>query len=321
MTHARQPNARHPHALLLTLGATLDTDTALRSDGTRWDHAAVMGTFYYDGEEFTIDEDVLQSFVANFKRGSPAKVPIDYDHSTTNKKAVGQGTPVPKAGDLVEMKAVTSAADLIDDMLAKIKRAGREPTDPANFGLWIRWRPTPPALGYVKNREYTEMSAAFYEDCKDPKTGEMQGPTLYAVALTNTPFLNDMVSIAASALSTRGGGGDAADPDDLIDVRAQDLLVNDESLAKMAESNPHTALAQAQQRARRELYESWDAFSSEEDGSDDSDNADLDDLIDERANALLSEDKELRAMYATQPHKALSLAQQRAGRELIAATA
>lgn len=197
------------NAYLLTLGTPVDTDVTLRADGTRWDHAAVMGTFYYDGEEFTIDEDVVQSFVANFKRNSPCKVPVDYDHSSTNGTP-GKGHPVPKAGTVVEMAGIFKASELTEDMLAKVKRLGRDPGDARNFGLWIRWKPTVNALGYVKSEEYTELSIAFSQDYSDPTTGKGQGPTVYAVALTNTPFLNEMVSIAAS----RSAGGDPADSGD-----------------------------------------------------------------------------------------------------------
>jgi hypothetical protein len=60
----------------------------------------------------------------------------------------------------------------------------------------------------VTAREYTELSIAFAHDMEHNVTGEGQGPAILSVALTNTPFLDDMLPVAAS----RSHGGSRADP-------------------------------------------------------------------------------------------------------------
>jgi phage I-like protein len=179
---------------------------ALRPDGTLWSHAVTPGT-YVKGEEFEIGAAELTSFVANFNKGYPGKVPVDYEHGTTNG-STSMGMAVPKAGDVVEMHAVLSEADITPDIQASIDRTRQEwaalgyKRDINPMGLWVRWRPTPKAHQMLKAREYTEMSIAFAMDYAHNATGEGQGPTIKAIALTNRPFVDSMASIAASADTT-----------------------------------------------------------------------------------------------------------------------
>lgn len=198
-----------PH-IALDAGASL-----IGTDGTTWSHAAQLGLFVQGrGSKsvvFDLDAATMKSFVRNFAQGYPQKVPVDYDHGSTS--GVADGTvPVPKAGTVVEMKAVLEEADITPEIQAVIERAQAErariglTTPLSPFGLWIRWAPTNRALGMVREREYTEMSIAFGMDVPDNRTGEGQGPTITAVALTNTPFLQEMVSVAAS----RGADGTGA---------------------------------------------------------------------------------------------------------------
>jgi biotin carboxyl carrier protein len=62
----------------------------------------------------------------------------------------------------------------------------------------MRWKPTQRALAAIKAGEYTELSIAFDEDLPHNTDGNGQGPGLWAVALLNTPFLDDMLPVAAS---------------------------------------------------------------------------------------------------------------------------
>ena len=193
-----------------TLSGFVDAITL--PDGTVWSHAACLGTYEHPMGRFTIDEKKLKAFVANFETGYPAKVPVDYDHGTTSGIADGSSI-VRKAGDIVEMRSILSEADMTPEIKAvvdkykarrgELKVKSKEPTP---FGLWVRWLPTVRGLDTVKNREYTEMSISFVDDLEDNK-GAQQGPTILAVALTNTPFLDEMIPIAAS----RTVGGSAAD--------------------------------------------------------------------------------------------------------------
>jgi phage I-like protein len=182
----------------------------ISDDGSLWSHAATLGT-RFKGSAFTIDKKTVDNFIKVFSTGFPRKLPVDYEHGTVNG-ATDRGQPVPKAGDILEIRGVYDTKDFTGDLLVAAEkltaRMGRELSDPNNFGLWMRWRPTARALQLIKDSEYSELSIAFSEDYPHNITSQGQGPTLLSVALTNTPFLDDMVSIAA----TRSDGGSPAAP-------------------------------------------------------------------------------------------------------------
>jgi phage I-like protein len=179
---------------------SLTTDSLVAADGTIWSHAATLGT-RFKGSEFTIDRATIENFVRVFTSGYPQKIPVDYEHGTTNG-ATTRGQPVPKAGDVLELRGVFAASDFAGELRTAAEKlaakADRSLDDPKNFGLWMRWRPTKRALGMIQEGEYSELSIAFDEDFADNTTGKGQGPTLLAVALTNLPFLDDMLPVAAS---------------------------------------------------------------------------------------------------------------------------
>jgi phage I-like protein len=185
-------------------------ESIVNDDGTLWSHAATLGT-RFKGSAFTIDKATVENFIKVFTAGYPRKVPVDYEHGTVNG-ATERGQPVPAAGTIVELRGVYAVKDFDGALKTAAEkltaRMGRELDDIRNFGLWMRWRPTARALEMVKSAEYTEVSIAFSENYPHNVTSVGQGPTLLSVALTNMPFLDDMVSIAA----TRDGGGSAAAP-------------------------------------------------------------------------------------------------------------
>lgn len=200
---------QQPH---IALAASILSDGGLTlPDGTIWSHAATLGTFEKGGT-FRIDDQTIRSFVANFRSGSPSKVPVDYDHGSTSGIADGSHR-VAKAGDVAELRAVLSDADVTPEIRAQITAYEARRTDlrlenaaPSYYGLWARWIPTTKALSMVKEREYTDMSIAFSLDYTN-NVGADQGPTILAIALTNTPFLDNMIPVAAS----RGNGGTGAE--------------------------------------------------------------------------------------------------------------
>lgn len=179
----------------------LSPDTLVLADGSLWSHAASLGAWPYQGTPLTIDRPLIDGFIRNFTAGMRRKIPVDYEHGTTNG-ATQTGHPVPKAGDVLELRGVYAATDFASDPSLKAAadrlaaRAGRALDDAQNFGLWMRWRPTARALRMIQDGEYSELSIAF------------TGDTLYAVALTNLPFLTEMLPVAAFS----GNGGDPAAP-------------------------------------------------------------------------------------------------------------
>jgi phage I-like protein len=214
---------------------------ALLSDGTLWSHAVCPGTYVKD-EAFTIGDSELSSFVKNFKQGYPSKVPVDYEHGSTNGATLA-GQPVPKAGDVVEMLALLSAADIPDEIQTTIDRTTAEwkalgsEKEFNPLGLWVRWRPTPKALKMLKDREYTEMSICFSKDIVDNTSGEGHGPGIKAIALTARPFVDGMIPIAASA----DAGGTGAAP------RKEYRFMKWFSLASVLGGKPVTTEAEGEQ--------------------------------------------------------------------------
>jgi phage I-like protein len=200
----------HGGAPFRVLTGELNPESVVRADGTMWSHAATLGT-RIKNTTFTIDRLTVENFVRVFTAGYPQKVPVDYDHGTTNG-ATDAGQPVPKAGDVLEMKGVYETKGFTGDLLEAVtklgEKAGRSLEDPRNLGLWIRWRPTPRALRMITDREYSEMSITFFDNLAHNVTGADQGPTIIAIALTNLPFLDDMLPVAAN----RNGGRETTTP-------------------------------------------------------------------------------------------------------------
>lgn len=193
-----------PHYLAAAHSLTAGEGLVL-ADGTIWSHAATLGT-RTKGTEFTIGAAECTNAVKVFTTGSPQKIPVDYDHgSTTNdpeiRKLRAQGG-VPKAGDVLELKAVLSVADFTGELKTAAEKlsaqVGRSLDDSRNLGIWMRWKPTARALQSIKAGEYTELSIAFDEDLPNNVDGKGQGFGLWAVALLNCPFLDDMLPVAAS---------------------------------------------------------------------------------------------------------------------------
>ena len=196
---------------------SLSADTLVLADGTIWSHAATLGT-RFKGAEFCIDRACVENFVTVFTSGYPQKIPVDYEHASTTddpevRKLRAQGQ-VPKAGDVLELRGVFGVEDFTGDLKAAAEKlsaqAGRQLDDSRNLGLWMRWKPTSRALSSIKAGEYTELSIAFDEDLPRNTDGAGQGPGLWAVALLNTPFLDDMLPVAAGRDSDTPPGGRSA---------------------------------------------------------------------------------------------------------------
>jgi hypothetical protein len=174
-------------------------------DGSIWSHAATLGK-RKKGDEFTIGAAEVTNAVKVFTSGYPRKVPVDYEHASTTsdpevRKLRAQGA-VPKAGDVLELKAVLAVGDFEGELKTTAEKlselSGRTLDDPRNLGLWMRWKPTSRALASVKAGEYSELSIAFDEDVPNNVDGTGQGFGILAVALCMRPFLDDMLPVAAS---------------------------------------------------------------------------------------------------------------------------
>lgn len=201
---------------------SLSSDGLVLQDGSIWSHACTVGQ-YNKGEPFNLDKPALSNMERVFKLGYPSKVPVDYEHASTSndpeiRKLRAQGD-IPKAGEVLELRAIFSAADFTDELKSTAEtltaKAKRPLDDPRNLGLWMRWKPTAKALSKIQAGEYTELSITFDDDWPDKTTGAGQGPTILAVALTMLPFLDDMLPVAASRRQGDPAAGDRAAPHSL----------------------------------------------------------------------------------------------------------
>jgi len=126
-----------------------------------WEHA------WYG--EFSIEEEDLDQMVANFE-GGERDVVVDYQHGSTAMD--------PEAG---------KAAGWVKSLAKKEK----------GTQLWATVEWTDKAVEYIEAEEYKYISPEFEQNAKD-KLGEKIGTVLYAVALTNRPFLEGMAPVMLS---------------------------------------------------------------------------------------------------------------------------
>jgi hypothetical protein len=162
----------------------------------KWQHVAREGDYlgYWGGERpFSFGRDTLEEMVANF-RASPAyhagddgvgDTPViawDFNHASEAYEADGSMpvTGAPAQGWVVELE-VRSAAD-------------------GSAQLWAltEWLET--AAQYIKNNQYRWASVSVIRSAVDAETGAQIGAVLTSIAMTNTPFIEGMIPLAASKL-------------------------------------------------------------------------------------------------------------------------
>lgn len=141
--------------------------------GPRWVQLAYEGEWkgHPDGS-FRFDATVFEQMVANFKARA-VKIVVDYEHSSGHL-----GLEAPAAGWISDLKVERDAT-------------GRA-------ALWghVEW--TQRAAGLIEAQEYKYLSPTIFWSWKDPSTGDPAGAFLFAVALTNTPFLDQLPELTLS---------------------------------------------------------------------------------------------------------------------------
>lgn len=148
----------------------VDPKTAPPSTGPKW-----CALFPLDSERFrsdfpggsiVFDAAFFEAVLANWERAGRPPLPVDYGHDE---------------GGI--------AAGWISDL--RVGAAGF-------FEACIEW--TDRARAAIAARELQCLSPTFSTNGDDPTTGKPQGPTLYGAGLLNTPFLQDLPRVAASAV-------------------------------------------------------------------------------------------------------------------------
>lgn len=136
----------------------------------RWVHMACEGTWkgHHSGREITFTRELFAAFVQRFT-------------ATKNATAIKYGHP--DGDDFV-------AAGWILDMEIR------------DSGLWCLAEFTPPAAKRIADGEYRYCSVEFALESIDRVTGEVAGPVLSGLALTNVPFLDGLQAITLSRVGT-----------------------------------------------------------------------------------------------------------------------
>jgi len=156
----------------------------------RWVQVAEEGEFAgHSAGPFAFDRDAFEQIVANFQ-GHPSYEPGLDGVGTARVLAYDFG----HASEAHPTKYAASGAPAAAWALELEVRDG----DDAKVQMWALTEFLEPALSYVLEGRYQWTSVAVWPDAKDPVTGESIGWYMSSIALTNDPFIQGMVPIAAS---------------------------------------------------------------------------------------------------------------------------
>lgn len=151
-----------------------------------WNQLAKIGSFRgHAAGPFELTPVIFDEIVRNFRATQNQKIPIDFEHASEQDPTQGsiphQGAPA--QGWIVDLDNRGTA------------------------GLWglVEW--LEPARTYVREGKYKFFSPAIRFGTKDRVTGQPIGARMTSGALTNNPFLDGMMPLAASDR----GEGPAAD--------------------------------------------------------------------------------------------------------------
>lgn len=129
---------------------------------------------HHDGA-FEVTEETIDTILANFdKRRTP--VPCDYEHD----RVYSQGGPIKSSGHAYKLE----------------KRHGESG---AQLWAYVKW--TKLAASMIRDEEYQFNSPVIIWDMPDDETGDIQGPTLHSIALTDDPFFQGQGAARLSRLT------------------------------------------------------------------------------------------------------------------------
>jgi phage I-like protein len=161
---------------------------------------------------FTLDERALKQIVLNFDAAG-LDVPVDYEHQSL------YGVEAPAAG--------------------WIKHPGGLKVEGETLLARIEW--TPRAKERIKAGEYRYLSPTLVSHATDPKSGEDVGWALHSVAMTNTPFFNELPPIAARQTPADGRRSNTNEEDQMTKEQIEALQAENEALK--AELDKHRKVA------------------------------------------------------------------------------
>ena len=226
-------------------------------DGRTWLQGLTLGSYLHPLHgKITITPQRVKNFVKNFyDKVRETDLDIDYDH-----KDFGNGAA---AGWIVDVE------------------------DRGTDGLWLNVEWTPKALQALHEREYRYFSPEFADSWKHPKSGIVFKDVLFGGAITNRPFLKDILPINLSEFGHEQQEEKDMDPvlkkladllglklaDDVSDEDAESAVaeaitklkepkkpdepagVDEDEAKKLAESNPVVAKLLADNQKMRETQD------------------------------------------------------------------
>ncbi len=139
-----------------------------------WIQAFPLGSYDHPVYgQIKIDPERVKRFAQNINSSiRDQQLDIDYDHKENGGKAAGW---------------VLSA-------------------DARNDGLWIQVDWTDAAYASIKNKEYKYFSPEFVDEWQHPKTQQTFQDVMFGGAITNRPFLKDILPINLSEVVKNNGG-------------------------------------------------------------------------------------------------------------------
>lgn len=160
------------------------------TDGPKWIQIAMVGQWSgHPSGPFQLGAKEFAEMVANFKATKNRRVPIDFEHASEMDPREGS---IPTAGAPAQGWAID------------LDNRGEQ----GLFAL-VEWKE--PARTYIREGKYLFVSPTIRFNPADPKTGLRKGARLSSIALTNQPFLDGMMPVAA-----KNNGADAAQKDETI---------------------------------------------------------------------------------------------------------
>lgn len=157
--------------------ASVDISATAQDDRAPvWIQIAKSGSFrgHYAGP-FELNSAVFSEIIRNFNATANHRVPIDYEH-LSERDDIDATTGAPAQGWIVDLKV-----------------------DGGNLWGLVEWV-SDLAVQQIRSRQYMFLSPAIVFGARDPETGEKIGARLSSAALTNSPFLDGMVPVAAKRI-------------------------------------------------------------------------------------------------------------------------
>ncbi len=189
----------------IKLGYWVDLNGIECSD-TSWIQAVPVGTYQHPSYgEISFTPDKISNMALNVKNEvRDTQLDVDYDHKSQSGKAAGW----------------------IKDAQAR------------SDGLYLQVEWTNTATEAIKNKEYKYFSPEYQDKWKHPKTGKIHQDVLFGGALTNRPFLKDLLPVNLSELI--GDQGEPIMADDTFVTTMKNILgldgeTSDEAILSAAE--------------------------------------------------------------------------------------